>query len=123
MRSVAQVRCAQHRAQSALEWPRRIGQEVRHPAQALVRLGVQHVQDRSNQQRMRGLLPVTAPLQRTFRVDQQVGDVLHIAYLLRAAAHLQQGVRSEEHTSELQSLMRISYAVFRLKKKKKQTNK
>src|SRR3546814_10330521 len=31
--------------------------------------------------------------------------------------------RSEEHTSELQSLMRISYAVFCLKKKKKQTNK
>src|SRR3546814_3142807 len=29
------------------------------------------------------------------------------------------GVRSEEHTSELQSLMRISYAVFCLKKKKK----
>src|SRR3546814_5061220 len=28
------------------------------------------------------------------------------------------GARSEEHTSELQSLMRISYAVFRLKKKK-----
>src|SRR3546814_1792674 len=26
-------------------------------------------------------------------------------------------LRSEEHTSELQSLMRISYAVFRLKKK------
>src|SRR3546814_8189519 len=30
-------------------------------------------------------------------------------------------LRSEEHTSELQSLMRISYAVFCLKKKKKQT--
>src|SRR3546814_6260798 len=29
--------------------------------------------------------------------------------------------RSEEHTSELQSLMRISYAVFCLKKKKSQT--
>src|SRR3546814_5078846 len=29
--------------------------------------------------------------------------------------------RSEEHTSELQSLMRISYAVFCLKKKKKDT--
>src|SRR3546814_10887023 len=29
------------------------------------------------------------------------------------------GQRSEEHTSELQSLMRISYAVFCLKKKKK----
>src|SRR3546814_2845845 len=34
--------------------------------------------------------------------------------------HLRQ--RSEEHTSELQSLMRISYAVFCLKKKKKKTN-
>src|SRR3546814_10536133 len=30
-------------------------------------------------------------------------------------------VRSEEHTSELQSLMRISYAVFCLKKKNEQT--
>src|SRR3546814_7038520 len=31
-------------------------------------------------------------------------------------------VRSEEHTSELQSLMRISYAVFCLQKKKKRRN-
>src|SRR3546814_10897036 len=31
------------------------------------------------------------------------------------------GARSEEHTSELQSLMRISYAVFCLKKKKQTT--
>src|SRR3546814_8600064 len=31
--------------------------------------------------------------------------------------------RSEEHTSELQSLMRISYAVFCLKKKNKSTSK
>src|SRR3546814_10740155 len=31
-------------------------------------------------------------------------------------------LRSEEHTSELQSLMRISYAVFCLKKKKKKKN-
>src|SRR3546814_3702342 len=31
--------------------------------------------------------------------------------------------RSEEHTSELQSLMRISYAVFCLKKKKKNLDK
>src|SRR3546814_2339652 len=31
---------------------------------------------------------------------------------------IKSGTRSEEHTSELQSLMRISYAVFCLKKKK-----
>src|SRR3546814_7885138 len=35
--------------------------------------------------------------------------------------HFRQATRSEEHTSELQSLMRISYAVFCLKKHK--TNK
>src|SRR3546814_7394270 len=33
------------------------------------------------------------------------------------------GERSEEHTSELQSLMRISYAVFCLKKKKKNNHR
>src|SRR3546814_13960975 len=38
----------------------------------------------------------------------------------RAAPQGGQTLRSEEHTSELQSLMRISYAVFCLKKKKKQ---
>src|SRR3546814_5634473 len=35
---------------------------------------------------------------------------------------VRQRVRSEEHTSELQSLMRISYAVFCLKKKTNQSN-
>src|SRR3546814_18112822 len=35
----------------------------------------------------------------------------------RAAHRQDRGDRSEEHTSELQSLMRISYAVFCLKKK------
>src|SRR3546814_20399125 len=43
-------------------------------------------------------------------------------YVARANA-LEGNVRSEEHTSELQSLMRISYAVFCLKKKNnKNTN-
>src|SRR3546814_3846519 len=41
--------------------------------------------------------------------------VLLLAALLTAPAGL--ALRSEEHTSELQSLMRISYAVFCLKKK------
>src|SRR3546814_2946630 len=37
------------------------------------------------------------------------------------AAMRERNQRSEEHTSELQSLMRISYAVFCLKKKKSRT--
>src|SRR3546814_2220743 len=38
-----------------------------------------------------------------------------------ALGRYSQGIRSEEHTSELQSLMRISYAVFCLKKKSNKT--
>src|SRR3546814_10624095 len=40
------------------------------------------------------------------------------APLPAASSPLTESTRSEEHTSELQSLMRISYAVFCLKKKK-----
>src|SRR3546814_9012220 len=49
-----------------------------------------------------------------------LGSVLVTPLTLWAAKPLQNIVpyRSEEHTSELQSLMRISYAVFCLKKKK-----
>src|SRR3546814_14028278 len=47
----------------------------------------------------------------TFQRDPQ-------AVLARLAKPDAGGTRSEEHTSELQSLMRISYAVFCLKKKK-----
>src|SRR3546814_7434745 len=52
--------------------------------------------------------------QRQIAVAVVVGDAEHA---LRSG--LQLGLRSEEHTSELQSLMRISYAVFCLQKKKK----
>src|SRR3546814_7369280 len=45
---------------------------------------------------------------------QRACDELHRDFRVRGMAG-----RSEEHTSELQSLMRISYAVFCLKKKKK----
>src|SRR3546814_6235108 len=46
----------------------------------------------------------------------------HIASLRRFKDDVSE-VRSEEHTSELQSLMRISYAVFCLKKKKPKSDK
>src|SRR3546814_5286373 len=44
-------------------------------------------------------------------------------YHERVIILLYEGCRSEEHTSELQSLMRISYAVFCLKTKKKKITK
>src|SRR3546814_8399914 len=48
-------------------------------------------------------------------VEQQHARLRAIA---RACPRRYRNARSEEHTSELQSLMRISYAVFCLKKKK-----
>src|SRR3546814_4626154 len=51
--------------------------------------------------------------------DEERGDVLGHLIDRRLGAV---GIRSEEHTSELQSLMRISYAVFCLKKKNTVTN-
>src|SRR3546814_6010912 len=72
-----------------------------------------------------------APRRRRFQhrllgVDEKIQQ--HVAELVRIAGHRRQvcrevagdlhvGGRSEEHTSEIQSLMRISYAVFCLKKK------
>src|SRR3546814_6431847 len=49
---------------------------------------------------------------RAQRLVEAVGVAVHLALVDQAL------LRSEEHTSELQSLMRISYAVFCLKKKK-----
>src|SRR3546814_6107562 len=58
---------------------------------------------------------------------QRINDAAHVSgarfhALDRRQRHARQLRRSEEHTSELQSLMRISYAVFCLKKKKQQLN-
>src|SRR3546814_1584436 len=51
-----------------------------------------------------------------------VPALLHRAHEILASRRLAVVARSEEHTSELQSLMRISYAVFCLKKKNKSQN-
>src|SRR3546814_6609003 len=61
--------------------------------------------------------------------ESTYGDQTRKQYTIRQRRTLLQGEireaiaagRSEEHTSELQSLMRISYAVFCLKKKKQYT--
>src|SRR3546814_6387856 len=48
-----------------------------------------------------------------------LSDGLSAVSVYRVLRHAPELARSEEHTSELQSLMRISYAVFCLKKKNK----
>src|SRR3546814_10060149 len=71
-----------------------------------------------------------APFDRLFAGFLLLGRVLELALRHPGYEHIAragktcggQRCRSEEHTSELQSLMRISYAVFCLKKKKEKKN-
>src|SRR3546814_4108810 len=49
------------------------------------------------------------------RASRVFGELLCLAFQPRARVGRHAAERSEEHTSELQSLMRISYAVFCLK--------
>src|SRR3546814_6484487 len=73
--------------------------------------------------------PSTAPSQiamTTCGAPSTLRNMVPNARLMTATASSSPGagalMRSEEHTSELQSLMRISYAVFCLKKNKKYDN-
>src|SRR3546814_7544963 len=61
--------------------------------------------------------PLHLPHQSAERPPRWVGQTRDSLLVMETVA--QAPDRSEEHTSELQSLMRISYAVFCLKKKKR----
>src|SRR3546814_5621009 len=65
-----------------------------------------------------GLITVTAASDQTTTPEPNMPQGPFTAAQIEAAIAVVTG-RSEEHTSELQSLMSISYAVFCLKKKKK----
>src|SRR3546814_2341307 len=62
----------------------------------------------------------TVPVTVSYVASRMGVGVVGVSMGLLSAGHAVGGAlgRSEEHTSELQSLMRISYAVFCLKKKK-----
>src|SRR3546814_2138283 len=63
------------------------------------------------------ILPVSLALFSRLAPARLNATIIGIYYLAFFAANYIVGTRSEEHTSELQSLMRSSYAVFCLKKK------
>src|SRR3546814_7189527 len=72
--------------------------------------------------------PMLRPARQTHRVGAVLARISGLAEepapqmaLARTSAEADAHNRSEEHTSELQSLMRISYAVFCLKKKTSNT--
>ena len=69
-----------------------VGQEAGYACKRLVRFGVKHMKNGADQECVTGLFPVIAPLQRSLRVDQHIGNVLDIAHLPFAAANLQQWI-------------------------------
>src|SRR3546814_2520933 len=86
----------------------------------------------ARQRPYRRLLPATGLSDRHRHADRrdhgtggpcEPGGTTRPARAIPAIAGGNGAERSEEHTSELQSLMRISYAVFCLKKKKNTNNK
>src|SRR3546814_379342 len=93
--------------------------------QRIVRVGV-HVDQEEFQLRRHHRLPALVDVELEDALQDVAGGDLHLpsGEVVGVADHLRRrlGVpgRSEEHTSQLQSLMRNSYAVFCLKKKKKQ---
>src|SRR3546814_6343482 len=73
-----------------------------------------------------GLISPTQGRQNLENMERQVAELKVSAwkgYTGELLGSTPPQTRSEEHTSELKSLMRISYAVFCLKKKKKNKNK
>src|SRR3546814_10692095 len=88
---------------------------------AALRAGIKAQPSRSARpQRLRRLGPDFRIVQRRFQALDLAP--IHIREPKMYVGHGRRWDRSDEHTSELQSLMRISYAVFCLKKKKKQTH-
>ena len=89
---LAEMRRRHHRAQRGLDRPPRIGEEVGDASQGLVRLGVQDMKDGADQQRVAGLFPMVALLERALGIDKHIGDVLHVADLPLAATHFEKRV-------------------------------
>src|SRR3546814_9838544 len=84
------------------------GRRRRHCHHAVLGADFSGIETCTNLRSARNWARLTATGERYMKASsilETIGDTPHI--------------RSEEHTSELQSLMRISYAVFCLKKKKK----
>ncbi len=93
MRSgVAEMRRLHHRIEGGFNWSLRIREERRDAGQSLVLFRIEDVEDRADQQRVARLFPMVPLVQRPFWVDQDVGDVLDVADLPFAAAHLEQRI-------------------------------
>src|SRR3546814_8850646 len=102
------------------------GPPYRHHLLLATRKGRRELSASLQQSREEGEHPLEVGGDRCF-VAAQIGAHMEVFFHRKIGKQLtplrREGDRSEEHTSELQSLMRISYAVFCLKQKKNKTQK
>ena len=89
---VAQMVRGHHDPEGFLEGAVGIRQKARDLRERLFFLGVENMQDGADQQSVAGLLPMGAPLQSAFRIDQNVRNVLNVANFVRAFADFQKRV-------------------------------
>ena len=90
--AVAEMIGGHHPVESGDEAALWIGQEGRDARERLLLLGIEDVEDRADQQRMTGLLPVIAAFERALGIDEDIGDVLDVAHLVDAAPDFEQRI-------------------------------
>src|SRR3546814_6571491 len=110
--------------------PRSTRTDTRFPYTTLFRSRRWHLRDQEACHQVRAGGPLKGRLRCPIaRSPQELWPCVHPRSSHKDASHrvadaeIEATARSEEHTSELQSLMRISYAVFCLKKKRNHTPK
>jgi hypothetical protein len=99
-----------HRLQRRLDRVFRIGEEGGDAGERLVGFGIEDMEDRTDEERVAGLLPMVSFFERAFRIDQHIGDVLDVAYLPLAAPDFEQWIvsrgfwigRIEQHHAAMQ---------------------
>ena len=89
---LSEVRRRHHGAQRRLDRAARVGEKICDAGERLVRLGVKHMQDRADEERVARLLPVVPPFQRALGIDQDVSDVLNISDFPFALANFQERI-------------------------------
>jgi hypothetical protein len=80
MGPVAKMLRRHHGAERLFDRPLRIREKISNAGELLVFFGIEHMQDGADQEGVTGLLPMATPLERAFRVDENVGDILNVTH-------------------------------------------